>query len=487
MRNNFFIPHILLILVTALTGLNDVYQEQHTVLVAPLALKGYIRRTFPIIDQQSGYSLQTQPEADARVSLCDANLQCDVTLDTVSDSEGFFLIVLPPLPAKKDFTLLIRPIGGAQKTIQLGTIEEIESIRDPLSIELRGSVNRRLDEHILALNKHPELAKMDVLFATDRAVLSDMSTVKILNSHASDGNLTYGRCETAIQTNGIYDRVIDYISAAGRNHGYFSVQKLVMLEKRVMWKDLIHRLQADSSHDALLFIHGYDTSFDDACRRTAQIAYDLKFGGAVLLYSWPSHDSWPAYAADEEMTEWTDKHFRMFLNDVLGTAGLNHLHIIAHSMGNRVLMRALLSGTIKDKEQTHLGQIILAAPDVNRVISDEWSLDKIKKQRITLYASNHDQALLASGLFHRYSRLGDSRPDIYVRVGMDSIDASDVDTSLLGHSYVSTSGPVLADISVLVASNRAPVRRLGLIKEGKAPKEWWYMNPSDRLMAGRFP
>ncbi len=35
-------------------------------------------------------------------------------------------------------------------------------------------------------------------------------------------------------------------------------------------------------------MHGYNTSFDNALYRTAQIAYDLDFDGATFLYSWPS-------------------------------------------------------------------------------------------------------------------------------------------------------------------------------------------------------
>ena len=35
-----------------------------------------------------------------------------------------------------------------------------------------------------------------------------------------------------------------------------------------------------------MFVHGFNVSFADAARRTAQIAYDLAFGGPGAL-SWP--------------------------------------------------------------------------------------------------------------------------------------------------------------------------------------------------------
>lgn len=40
--------------------------------------------------------------------------------------------------------------------------------------------------------------------------------------------------------------------------------------------------------DAFVFVHGFNVTFEDAARRTAQIAYDVKFEGVPIFYSWPS-------------------------------------------------------------------------------------------------------------------------------------------------------------------------------------------------------
>jgi esterase/lipase superfamily enzyme len=64
---------------------------------------------------------------------------------------------------------------------------------------------------------------------------------------------------------------------------------------------------------------------------------------------------------------------------------LGHLHIVAHSMGNRVLTDGLLSPTINEKERTRLGQIIFAAADVNRkTFHKQYDLEKIKAMSDTL-------------------------------------------------------------------------------------------------------
>ena len=79
--------------------------------------------------------------------------------------------------------------------------------------------------------------------------------------------------------------------------------------------------------------------------------------------------------------------------------------------------------------------------------------------RITLYFSPNDKALQASKIFHGQVRVGES---LFVLPGVDTIDASAVDTSLLGHSYVAASRSVLSDIFQLVSSNTEPSKRFAM-------------------------
>jgi esterase/lipase superfamily enzyme len=115
-------------------------------------------------------------------------------------------------------------------------------------------------------------------------------------------------------------------------------------------------------HEALIFIHGYNTSFAEAIRRTAQIAYDLGFSGAPICYSWASHGSPLYYVADETNAQWTGLHLINFLKAVQAESGARVIHLIAHSMGNRPLLQALnaLSANIASGGQFH--EVILAAP-----------------------------------------------------------------------------------------------------------------------------
>jgi Alpha/beta hydrolase of unknown function (DUF900) len=62
--------------------------------------------------------------------------------------------------------------------------------------------------------------------------------------------------------------------------------------------------------------------------------------------------------------------------------------------------------------------------------------------RTTLYVSKKDRAIYLSGCWKKYSRAGIT-PPITIVGGVDTIDVSDVDQSLIGHSYPLVSTGIL--------------------------------------------
>ena len=82
-------------------------------------------------------------------------------------------------------------------------------------------------------------------------------------------------------------------------------------------------------------------------------------------------------------------------------------------------------------------------------------------QRLTLYASTHDEALLASQFIHRGPRAGDAGDGLIVVSGVDTIDVTPIDTSLWGHSYYGSSDPVLHDLHLLLSRPSPRATALG--------------------------
>jgi esterase/lipase superfamily enzyme len=208
-------------------------------------------------------------------------------------------------------------------------------------------------------------------------------------------------------------------------------------------------VQASQQKAAFMFVHGYNVTFEDAARRTAQLAYDLKFDGAPIFFSWPSQGGLLQYAVDETNVAWAVPHLKEFLLSVARQSGAQSVHLIAHSMGNRALTSALLSLAPRMKNQVPMfHEVVLTAPDIDADVFKRDIAPRITRtaQRVTLYASSNDEALALSKRLHGYPRAGESGSALVVVDGVDTVDVSNVDTSLVGHSYYGSNDTVLADL-----------------------------------------
>jgi esterase/lipase superfamily enzyme len=215
---------------------------------------------------------------------------------------------------------------------------------------------------------------------------------------------------------------------------------------------------------ALVFIHGFNVTFDDAAYRTAQLAYDLDFDGVPMMYSWPSQGRLLGYDGDSETVDWSSPHLQSFLERVAKESGALRIHLVAHSMGNQLLANALKELGRQPDIQPLFDNVIMAAPDVNAyTFTDQiWPALKKAAKRFTLYTSSDDEALKVSKNSkgpNDFYRLGEGGPKIVVISGLDTVDASGIDTSLLGHSYIDSCKPVMDDLQLIVQKGLAPLQR----------------------------
>jgi esterase/lipase superfamily enzyme len=242
------------------------------------------------------------------------------------------------------------------------------------------------------------------------------------------------------------------------------------------FSDLAARVRAAPTRSALLFVHGYNVTFADAARRTAQIAHDIGFDGAPVFYSWPSQGSTPAYTVDEQNVEWTQANLRVFLEDFFVRSDAQNVYLIAHSMGNRALTRAVAS-LLADKPalRHRLMEVILTAPDIDADVFKRDIAPRLAAagRPVTLYASSADQALAASKKVHGSARAGDSGQGLVLVSGVETIDATAVDTSLLGHSYFAEAQSVLSDMFQLIHNRERPDQRSWLKRVESTAGRYW--------------
>jgi len=233
------------------------------------------------------------------------------------------------------------------------------------------------------------------------------------------------------------------------------------------------RLSKELADNAIMvFVHGYRVSFVDAVRRTGQLKYDLDFRGPAIAYSWPSNAELKDYVADESDAQWSTMHLKRFLIDLRRNNAEQKIVVIAHSMGGRILTTALKEIRYQIPE-FRIDEVILAAPDIDAAVFEKQIAPAVRQvvSRMTLYASSEDQALIASREIHGgYRRVGDSST-MTIADGMDSIDVSGIDTSLIGHFAYGT-GPVISDMSKLIRFGHSP-RQRGLVAVPVSSHHYW--------------
>lgn len=323
------------------------------------------------------------------------------------------------------------------------------------------------------------------LAATRQAVQSRFAAEKNLVQYGDGrGELEMGLCRVSIPK----DHRTGEVEAPSLLRLEFREdpeKHIVILEAKAFEPDeffgrLRNQVAAASRRELLVFVHGYNVAFDAAVRRTAQIAYDLKFPGAAVCYSWPSHGGLLLYSADENNVEWTVPHLKRFLTRLREESGADAINLVAHSMGTRALTNALREFARESQEQGALfNQVVLAAPDIDAEVFRRDLAPALARtaERVTLYASSNDQALLASRKLHAYPRAGESGPNLVVLPGIDTIDVSAIDTSLLGHSYYGDNDSVISDLYRLVHESLPPHRRERLHPAQYAGLPYWIFLP----------
>lgn len=233
-----------------------------------------------------------------------------------------------------------------------------------------------------------------------------------------------------------------------------------------------------SQRSPLIFIHGFNVKHEEAVVRASQIAYDLKYQGPVVLFSWPA-GAGDSFLEDKLLKKTYDNNFRnaqvsvktfkIFISRLIEAKITPN--IMVHSMGHQVVLPALFE-LGKEKTEMPLGEVILNAPDFE---SDLFvrNIDMLKNvsRRVTLYCSYNDKAMFASETVNSNRRLGACS---YME-GIDTINVSLLDnpTFGLGHGYYA-SRPILTDVFQVLLGIEAD-RRLFIRKSDPNSTEKYYL------------
>ena len=164
----------------------------------------------------------------------------------------------------------------------------------------------------------------------------------------------------------------------------------------------------------LVFIHGFNTSFEDSVYRFAQIVKDSNVRSAPVLVTWPSRGSLFAYGYDRESTNYTRNALETLFQYLANDRQVKEVSVLAHSMGNWLTLEALRQMAIRNGSlPKKFKNVMLAAPDVDVDVFRSQIVDMGKQHpQFTLFVSRDDRALAVSRrVWGDVARLGSIDPE----------------------------------------------------------------------------
>ena len=359
-----------------------------------------------------------------------------------------------PIPLDKDSTL--KKIGINQGDILFYISYFDQSVRKvpPLRLIQRNEWIGKFDTlELISLKKKNNSTLYPLWFGTNRKPVDPQDNSKGFSGER-DNQLHYGTCKVTVpeshQIGSTGSAWWQRLLTLTDDRLKLKSDSLQVLEEIVFWENVRTTLQEHEVNErsALVFIHGFNVSFEDAAKRAAQLGFDLQVRGIMAFYSWPSKGNTQSYGADAATIEDSEEYIAEFLLKLAQISEIEKIHIIAHSMGNRGLLRVMQSilAQVQIGSKISFGQIFLAAPDVDKNLFGK--LAKAYSQlaeRTTLYVSAKDKALASSGIIHKFPRAG-YFPPITVVNGIDTVEVSGIDVSFVGHGYYAEHRILLEDL-----------------------------------------
>lgn len=378
----------------------------------------------------------------------------------------------------------------------------------PPSLPATPNLYMQTDASVLvAAAERTRTTDIEILYATDRMRVEESVTSLRYYDDRRSNRLVFGRAVVRLGDGQTWEEVV---AASVEGKGGVVEEELVEVEEIVefptnlpipVWVDgelvieeehirleaesmkrvgeeIAARLAESSTKDVYIYIHGVGNSFEDPIYRMAQLWYYMGRPGVAMVYTWPAKKGGGplrGYTYSRESSEYTLNHLRQFLESVASVPEVEQMHILAHSRGTGIALSALqqlrliyLDDPEGARRDLKLGQIVLAAPDIDLQVAQQlYRPDRIDEiiDRLTIYLTPKDDALgIAEWLFGGLARLG-SMKGITLneesirafnedRVGLDGIIVKTKRLGAYEHTYWVDNPAVLSDVILVLRDER---------------------------------
>ncbi len=283
-------------------------------------------------------------------------------------------------------------------------------------------------------------------------------------------------------------------------------------------------LTSDKDNAAIVFVHGFNNTFEGSALRLAKTWHAIGRDGVPILFTWPAgYDAFKpiAYNRDRESGEFAVKSLKTLLLALALDDRIARIHLVAHSRGTDVAATAIrelhaelessrgatasaqialgrefnpASNTVRaPSDVLKLNSLILVAPDLDlEVFTQRFVAERsgAAAKNVTIYSSAKDRAISVADIFFGSDvRLGQSTfkdfdPRVQALVGaLPNVDLIECRVKTKdSHIYLFEHPAALSDMVRLVRDRRPAGAETGRPLEPVAPGFWVlgedYLNPT---------
>lgn len=213
----------------------------------------------------------------------------------------------------------------------------------------------------------------------------------------------------------------------------------VALDRRRLDGRAFFRSVAAQSHNpdglVVVFVHGYNTNYEEAVFRIAQLAKGANGMITPVLFSWPSQASVRGYVADRDSVAYARDDLAALLVSLRRAMPGKRIGLLGHSMGGWLVMEAMRQLRLTGQDVSNI-QVGLAAPDIDL---DHFRVQMAQIGHLSrppvIFVSMDDRALATSRrLAEGRQRLGAADvedpkiKDLIRETGVQIIDISSLDS-----------------------------------------------------------
>jgi esterase/lipase superfamily enzyme len=217
---------------------------------------------------------------------------------------------------------------------------------------------------------------------------------------------------------------------------------------------------AGSDDGVVIYVHGYNVSFEESCRDAAILQKQVGLDGRLLLFTWSAEGKVASYLRDVGNMEWSVPLLEALLVDLATRVEPISTSLIGHSLGARGVVETLETLRATPGRTDRLGRVILIAPDLDRgTFVRDFGNRSGALPVLTLYVSGQDRALKASRNIRDQPRLGEGALDPSTLDGIDVVEVHQPRWRFgTGHNYHLAEPQIFADLRAVLTG---PPRRRG--------------------------